>query len=63
MKERLEREFAILAAVDNRRRAGSQIGTIEHQIVTRHLIELEILCETQRDLLMTAGDQEETRQS
>ena len=42
MKARLEREFAVLAALSKRREAGGDVGTIEQQIVARHLIELEI---------------------
>jgi len=42
LKARLEREFAILTAVDERRAAGLDIGTIDQQIVNRHLIELEM---------------------
>jgi hypothetical protein len=42
MKARLEREFAIVAAVDERREAGRDVGTIEQQIIARHLVELEI---------------------
>src|SRR5260370_5984669 len=37
MKVRLEREFALLAIVNRRREAGYDVGTIEDQIVTRHL--------------------------
>jgi len=42
LKARLEREFAILTAVTERREAGLNTGTIEQQIVNRHLIELEM---------------------
>ena len=42
LKARLEREFAILTAVTERREAGLNTGTIEQQIVDRHLIELEM---------------------
>jgi len=42
IKARLEREFALLATVNRRRESGYDVGTIEDQVVARHLIELEM---------------------
>ena len=49
MKERLEREFAIVATIQDRRESGLPGcgGTIERRIVDRHLAELAALAEGQ----------------